>query len=407
LVVAARHGGCYTRVTMVTVRRATEDDAAGILELNGVHNGDNVAVEIASAFRAGYVAPSDFAVAVAGDRVVSTVGLLPLQLRVGDVVIPVGQPEFIATDPAFRRQGLVRRLLDLVHGWSAERGDLVQVVFGIPFFYRQFGYSYGLRRPLEWLVPPETDLAAGGGWGMRAAEPSDITEICLLEDAAQDGATVRLPFARELWPVLLDLPHAPVLVAMAGDRVEAVTRVRTGPGEPVHLQALAAASPVAAGALIAAVRTDHPGHTLVVGERPALPLRGVLGAAVPVARPKWIYVRIAEPGRLLRHLRPVLDARLAASPFASSAGRIEVSFYRSGAAIEYRGGRVAEVTTTARDDSEGSSPDVHIPPDLLPALLFGPGNVLDWEHDPDVDLGHHRDVMAALFPALSSDVLVW
>jgi predicted N-acetyltransferase YhbS len=392
---------------MVTLRRAAEDDATGIVELNRVHNGENVAVEIWSAFRAGHMAPNDFAVAVAGDRVVSTVGLLPMQVRVGDVVIPAGQPEFIATESDFRRQGLVRRLLDLVHGWSAERGDLVQIIAGIPFFYRQFGYSYGLRRPVEWLVRPETDLAAVGGWGIRAATPSDIAEICLLEEAAQAGATARLPFVPELWPVLLELPHAPVLVATAGGRVEAVTRVRTGPGEPIYLQAMAAASPMAAEALIAAVRADHPGRTLVVGERAGLPLRGVLGAAVPVSRRKWLYVRIAEPARLLRHLRPVLDARLAASPFASADGRIEISFYRSGVAIVYRGGRVTEVIPTVRDDSGGSLPDVHVPPDLLPTLLFGPGNVLDWENDPDVDLGPHRDLMAVLLPPLHSDILIW
>jgi hypothetical protein len=103
----------------------------------------------------------------------------------------------------------------------------------------------------------------------------------------------------------------------------------------------------------------------------------------------------------------VLDVRLASSPFASAAGRVEISFYRSGAAIEYQGGRVTEVTATGRDESGGPPPDVHIPPDLLARLLFGPGGVLDWENDPDVDLGPHRDLMAALLPPLSSDALIW
>ena len=145
-----------------------------------------------------------------------------MELSVGDVVVPTGQPEFIATDPAFRGQGLVRQLLDLVHGWSAGRGDLVQVIAGIPFFYRQFGYSYGLRRPVEWLVPAETEMAVGRDWAVRVAEPSDIADICALEEEAQFGAPVRLPFLKGLWPVLLALPHAPVLVATAGGRVEAV-----------------------------------------------------------------------------------------------------------------------------------------------------------------------------------------
>jgi predicted N-acetyltransferase YhbS len=389
------------------VRRATDADETAILELNRMHNGEEAAVEIRSAFGAGHMAPDDFAVAVAGGGVVSAVGLLPIELSVGDVVVPTGQPEFIATDPAFRGRGLVRQLLDLVHGWSADRGDLVQVIAGIPFFYRQFGYSYGLRRPVEWLVLAETEVVASEDWAVRLAQPSDIAVICALEEQAQLGATVRLPFLEGLWPVLLALPHAPVLVATAGGRVEAVTRLRTGPGRPVRLLAMAARDPGAATALIAAARTEYPGRTLVIGDRAGLSLRQVLGAAVPVARRRWLYVRIADPARLLRHLWAVFDARLAASPFASASGRIDISFYRSGAAIEYRGGRVTEVSATPRDGSRRSQADVHIPPDLLPRLLFGAGYVLDYEDDPDVDLGAHRDLVLALLPPVQSDVLVW
>lgn len=397
----------HTSAAGTVVRRATDGDEAAIVELNRMHNGEDVAVEIRSAFGAGHIAPDDFALAVAGGRVVSTVGLLPMELSVGDVLLPTGRPEFIATDPAFRGRGLVRQLLDLVHGWSVDRGDLVQVIAGIPFFYRQFGYSYGLRLPVEWLVPVKTEMAVGRGWAVRLAEPADIPEICVLEEEAQFGAAVRLPFLKGLWPVLLALPHAPVLVATAGGRVEAVTRVRTGPSGPVHLRGMAARDPAAAKALIAAARTEYPGRTLVIGERAGLSLRHVLGAAVPVARRKWLYARIADPARLLRHLWPVLDARLAASPFSSASGRIDISFYRSGAAIGYREGRVIEVSATPRDGSGRSQPDVHIPPDLLPRLLFGAGYVLDWENDPDVDLGPHRDLVVALLPAVRSDVLIW
>ena len=118
------NGDGDTSAGATVVRRATDGDEPGIVELNRIHNGEDGAAAIRSAFDAGHLAPDDFAVAVAGSRVVSVVGLLPMALSVGDVVLPVGQPEFIATDPAFRGRGLVRQLLDLVHGWSADRGDL-------------------------------------------------------------------------------------------------------------------------------------------------------------------------------------------------------------------------------------------------------------------------------------------
>ena len=354
------------------VRRATDGDRNAIVELNRMYNGENAAVEITSVFGAGHIAPSDFALAAAGEPAVSTVGLLPMELSVGDVVVPTGQPEFIATDPAFRGQGLVRRLLDLVHGWSADRGDLVQVIGGIPFFYRQFGYSYGLRRPVEWLVPVETEIAIGRDWAVRLAEPPDIAEICVLQEEAQFGAAVRLPFLKGLWPVLLALPHAPVLVATAGGRVEAVTRVRTGPGGPVHLQAMAARVPATAKALIAAARTEYPGRTMVIGERGGVSLRHVLGSAVPVARRKWLYARIADPAKLLRHLWPVLDARLAGVTVRLGVGPHRYLLLLLGRGDRVPRGRVTEVSATPRRSGPLTARRPH-PARPLPRLLFGGG----------------------------------
>jgi hypothetical protein len=73
---------------MATVRRAAEDDATGVVELSRVHNGEHAAVELKSVLRAGHISPSDFAVAVVGDRVVSAVSLLPMELRLGDGTVP-------------------------------------------------------------------------------------------------------------------------------------------------------------------------------------------------------------------------------------------------------------------------------------------------------------------------------
>ena len=57
----------------------------------------------------------------------------------------VGRPELVGTLPEYRRRGLVREQFDLVHQWSAERGELVQVITGIPYYYRQFDYELALN----------------------------------------------------------------------------------------------------------------------------------------------------------------------------------------------------------------------------------------------------------------------
>ena len=87
-----------------------------------------------------------------GDRVVSTATLLRESVTISGVAVPTGQVEMVATDPAYEGRGLVRALMDEAHRRSADRGDLLQVMIGIPFFYRQFGYSYAMPIPMPWDV---------------------------------------------------------------------------------------------------------------------------------------------------------------------------------------------------------------------------------------------------------------
>src|SRR2546422_6877856 len=136
-------------VAPMDVRTATDDDVPAIVELNRDGNGHDAAVELQRAFTRGAFKATDFAVVADGPDVVSTLCLLSLQFSLSELVIPTGQPEFVVTHPAYRGRGLVRTLLDHVHRWSAERGDLFQVIAGISYFYHQFGYAYGIPFPPE------------------------------------------------------------------------------------------------------------------------------------------------------------------------------------------------------------------------------------------------------------------
>ncbi len=112
------------------------------------------------------------AVVVDGDRVVSTATLLDETLRLGDVVLPAGQVELVATDEAYEGRGLVRALMAWAHAESARRGHLVQEMVGIPYFYRLFGYEYAIRQPHPrrlGALPP-----AGPGDTVRPARPDDV-----------------------------------------------------------------------------------------------------------------------------------------------------------------------------------------------------------------------------------------
>ncbi|MFD5000965.1 GNAT family N-acetyltransferase [Streptomyces buecherae] len=131
------------------------------------------------------------AVVVDGDRVVSTATLLDEEVRVGDVRLPVGQVELVATDRAYEGRGLVRALMGWAHERSAARGHVVQVMIGIPYFYRLFGYEYAIDIPpaLAVTVPPSGD----GTPALRAARPDDVPALAALQDAVQAPFDVAVP----------------------------------------------------------------------------------------------------------------------------------------------------------------------------------------------------------------------
>lgn len=83
---------------------------------------------------------------VPNGRVASTLSLLESRARYGPVELGAGQPELVGTHPAYRHRGLVARLFAEIHRISEARGDLLQVIDGIPWYYRQFGYEMAAQR---------------------------------------------------------------------------------------------------------------------------------------------------------------------------------------------------------------------------------------------------------------------
>ncbi len=78
-------------------------------------------------------------------QIVSTLVLISQTWSFAGIEFKVGRPELGGTVSAYRERGLVRAQIDAIHEWSCERGELVQAITGIPYYYRQFGYEMGME----------------------------------------------------------------------------------------------------------------------------------------------------------------------------------------------------------------------------------------------------------------------
>ena len=348
------------------------------------------------------------AVVVDGGRVVSTATLLEETLLLDDVTIPAGQVELVATDREYEGRGLVRALMGWAHERSSSRGHLVQVMIGIPYFYRQFGYQYAIELPHSRAVralPP-----ADGEHLVRTAGAADIPAMAGLQDAAQRKYDLRMPHSPACWRWLVARDGSTQLIVERAGVPVATARLTPPEDDDVVLGEIAAADPAAAYALLAYAASKPGADALKVTERGGSPGGDALEAwlAPPPRQAARYYVRVPDVIAVLEHLRPVLSSRLAGSTFAEDSGEVLVSFFRHHVRMDYARG----VVGTARPGGPMQAPAVAggagVAPDQAGSLLFGQEGIAGLaERHPDVYCGPNEELMRVLFPPVRADLLTF
>jgi predicted N-acetyltransferase YhbS len=339
------------------------------------------------------------AVVLDRDRVVSTATLLDESVFLGGLRIPAGQVELVATDRAYEGRGLVRALMGWAHERSARRGHLMQVMLGIPYFYRQFGYQYAIAIPHSRAV--QTVPAMPDGHIVRAAAPVDIALMARLQDATQRRFDLSMPHSALCWRALVARHgSSQVVVERAGEPV-GTGRV-TPPDEGVVLGEVAGADAGAVEALVAYAAGLAGGARIEAKDRGGQ-LASYLAPAPEQAED--YYVRVPDVVALLDHLRPVLTARLAGDDGNED---VIVSFFRHHVRLRRGDGAVTGVLPGGPMQGPAAAGGAGVAPDLIAPLLFGPHGIagLAARH-ADVYPGPNADLMRALFPPVDADLLTF
>lgn len=357
---------------------------------------------------------SSCAVVVDGDRVVSTATLLDERLCLADVELPAGQVELVATAHGYEGRGLVRALMAWAHARSAQRGHVVQVMIGIPYFYRLFGYAYGIDIPPALAVPELPRAAehppAGDGRGrLRLAHRDDVDALTVLQGGAQAAFDVRMPHSPQRRRWLLEHEGSRTwLLERAGIPV-ATVRARSGDGE-VLLAEAAAVDRAAAEEVLRQVAALTPQARLTVVLR-AGTVTGAAWQELTVADPargaEQYYVRIPDPAILLDRIRPVLRDRLAAAGLDRAGHDLVLSTFRHHYRIPVGADGLGPVTTGGVMQAPGAVGGAGVAPDQLAAVVFGAGLIATSRVRPDVYPGPDRDLFDVLFPPVTADLLTY
>jgi hypothetical protein len=376
--------------------------------------------------------------------IVSSMLLISQAWEYGGASIRVGQSELVGTRPDYRGRGLVRAQFEVLHRWSAERGELMQIIAGIPWFYRQFGYEMALPRgggprfSRGDLTPPAPDAPLP--FRVRPMRADDLPFVVDLDHRSRARGLVSVPRDERLWRYELE-GHSPgsltrvefrVIETAGGERAgfishipalwagsaAALTHYEIRPGlswrEPfaavhAYLEATGTAYAARDGGTFTQIQLWHVGLENPLYETMRFAERW---------RPYALYARIPDLAAFFRAVAPALERRLAASPLAGHTGTLTLSTYREGVRLVFADGRLAtaEPWALARDvvgqefgqpSSDPRRPMALFPELTLLQLILGYRS-LDQIQDafPDclVRGGEPRALLHTLFPRTQSDV---
>ncbi|MGE5777320.1 MAG: GNAT family N-acetyltransferase [Chloroflexota bacterium] len=424
----------------LVMRRATREDAEALAEFNGKIHGENEAdTRRVAAWTHDLLArphptlqPGDFIIVeeTATGRIVSSMGLIPQTWAYEGIEFGVGRPELVGTLSEYRNRGLVRAQFEVVHQWSAERGDMVQCITGIPYYYRLFGYEMALdlnggRAGFEANVPKLKE-GESEPFCFRCAAGSDIPflqevyKISAARDlisAVRDEALWHYELqgrsegsiANARWEIIerADTHEAVGFLSRSGylgnyamlyELKPGTSWLEVTPSIVRYLWEIAKQTPAKDGksqtSFMFSVGLDHPVYHAMGDDLPG------------IRKPYAYFIRVPDLIGFLRHIAPVLEGRLAASIAPGYSGELKVNFYRDGMLLRFENGRLTAVEAWKPPTSETGNAAF---PDLtFLQLLFGYRSFAElhqsfadcwWQNEKD------RALMDILFPKKPSHVI--
>jgi hypothetical protein len=380
--------------------------------------------------------PDDFTVVedTADGKIVSCLNLISQTWSYGGIPFGVGRPELVGTLPEYRNRGLIRAQFEVIHQWSAERGEKVQAITGIPYYYRIFGYEMGLELQggRAGFLPHIPRLKEGETepYHIRPAVETDLAFIANLY--AQAGERYRMYALRDeaLWRYELAGTDPLNVNRMELDLIETTT------GEPVGY--IGHPNFVWGAMMVAQLYEIKPGvswlevtpsvirHLAAIGETlpPPIgekesfqsfgfwlgtehPVYRIIPDRLPRQRPPYaFYVRVPDLPDFIRTIAPVLEERLAASPIVGYTGELKITFYRNGLRIAFEKGKLT-AAEPYKPTPVGGSGNTAFPQLTFLQLLFGYRSLEElryafvdcWAFGDEVNV-----VLNTLFPKQASHV---
>lgn len=378
---------------------------------------------------------SDFTVVVDendGGKIVSSMNLISQTWCYAGIEFKVGRPELVGTFDNYRRKGLVRAQFDAIHAKSSARGEMVQAITGIPWYYRQFGYEMALNlsgsRSYFWHRTGNSPDTINTPYQLRPATPEDVPLLTELYQAHCQYDLVHRVRDEALWRYELFKTSTNTPYNRQVEMIEtAVSQEVIGYVEAKQWgqRFVVREFGVKAGvswrpALFAALKAFKEKATVLNEERQAAPISYVafnLGQSHPVysalgnqlesVTPSYAwYIRVPQLSEFLMHIASVFEERLAKSVLAGHSGRHKVMLFHDTIQLVFENGRLKSTAPYKAKDLMDA--DAYFPDLTFLQLLFGRNTHQELKSavaDSYINRGETAVLFDILFPKQHSNVI--
>lgn len=419
------------------VRWATPADVAGYVDLSmRVFRGSANDAPSESIRRYGIDLTSEYhphlhwrnvAVVVdADEQVVAGAVLMQQPMDYDGIRLQLGRPEVVSSAEHVRHKGFVRHIFRLLHAKSEARGDHVQGITGIPYFYRKFGYEYGIDSEAYATIPFATlPTKPTHEVTVRRARVDEYDKFVRLYDADRLSGRymITTPMEHSYFTFLLEKAtsynvYTPYVICQDEAIIGYLILGRSNWDENIVIWAWGMASgyawqqyalPVlhALPQIRDQIAIRYPnkvreltGVNLMLDEAHAARQQiqyGIPHTSEPVYA--W-YTRVADYAYLLESLRPVLERRLSHSAMCGFSGEVHLSFYGKGVQMTWHEGQLTACKNT-RPPLMGEGTNGTYPPGAFMLHLFGRKSfrqIKAWHHEVWADATTEQ-LLGILFPS--------
>lgn len=433
------------------LRHATTDDTEALVEMQ-IHAFANPDTGEPDIYLGGWTRdlmggkhptfrPQDFLIVVetATNKIVSCVCLISQTWTMDGISFPVGRVEIVGTDADYRRRGLVRELFRVLHEISAQRGELIQSITGIPYYYRQFGYEFAIELPAPrqtWIPQqlPKLGTDETEKFRLRHAQAADLSFLAetyklgakrSLVHCERDIALFEFEHFHENDPLNGHTSWWDIIETLDGERVGIIMHRRyvyqgrhstfyfeIQPQYAWHEVSPFLVRELARQAAELKIEDKMPFASLGWNLAPNHPLFALMpGSTSQIYGPYAWYIRVPDLSKFMTEITPVLENRIADSDLRGYSGELAFNFYRDGLYLKFEQGKLSRVEPwrpTAGDVGQKGYGNAAFPDLTFLKLLFGYRTRTELgEMYPDciVDTDVNKALLDILFPKRASYIL--